>query len=61
MKTLYVNGCSFTIGAELSHPQELCYATILGSNDLLCLFNDDGVINIIDIVIMVNIILEGDE
>ena len=31
MKTLYVNGCSFTIGAELSHPQELCYATILGS------------------------------
>ncbi len=31
MKTLYTNGCSFTVGAELSHPQELCYPTILGS------------------------------
>ena len=31
MKTLYTNGCSFTVGAELSDPQELCYPTILGS------------------------------
>ena len=31
MKTLYTNGCSFTVGAELSNPQELCYPTILGS------------------------------
>ena len=33
----------------------------IGGDDLLCPLNDDGVINVLDVVIMVNIILAGNE